>query len=192
MGCHALLQGIFSILGLNSLLLCLLHWQAGSLPLLPSRKPSHKVILTQYKNCLLHNWWQTPMTCPVIFCEGSGSRNSLQAPLGYGPKEKVSARLWIFSSTAHPRLHHAFSSLRSCYVASVVSDSLQPHGLWPTSLLHLWGISRPEYWSWLPDQCSLLLSPRPHETELTKKESQSNPNSVLKTQATFPLGPHSP
>ena len=29
-GCHFLLQGIFSILGLN---LHLLHWQAGSLPL---------------------------------------------------------------------------------------------------------------------------------------------------------------
>ena len=32
-GCHALLQGIFSIQGSNLHLLCLLHWQAGSLPL---------------------------------------------------------------------------------------------------------------------------------------------------------------
>ena len=31
-GCHALLQGIFPTQRLNQLLLCLLHWQAGSLP----------------------------------------------------------------------------------------------------------------------------------------------------------------
>ena len=31
--CHSLLQGIFLTQGLNPVLLCLLHWQAGSLPL---------------------------------------------------------------------------------------------------------------------------------------------------------------
>ena len=38
-GCHALLQGIFPTQGSNSRLLCLLHWQAGSLPLTPPGKP---------------------------------------------------------------------------------------------------------------------------------------------------------
>ena len=33
---------------------------------------------------------------------------------------------------------------------SVPSDSLQPHGLWPTRLLCPRGFSRPEYWSGLP------------------------------------------
>ena len=37
-GCHALFQGIFLILGLN--LLCLLPWQAGSLLPVPSGKPT--------------------------------------------------------------------------------------------------------------------------------------------------------
>ena len=37
---HALLQGIFLTQGLNPHLLHLLHWQAGSLPLLPPGKPS--------------------------------------------------------------------------------------------------------------------------------------------------------
>ena len=37
--CHALLQGIFPPQGLNLSLLCLLHWQAGSLPLVPPGKP---------------------------------------------------------------------------------------------------------------------------------------------------------
>ena len=38
-GCHALLQGIFPTQGSNSCLLRLLHWQEGSLPLAPPRKP---------------------------------------------------------------------------------------------------------------------------------------------------------
>ena len=38
-GCHALLQGIFLTQVSNLNLLCLLHWQAGSLPLEPPGKP---------------------------------------------------------------------------------------------------------------------------------------------------------
>ena len=37
--CHVLLQGIFPTQGLNSHTLCLLHWQAVSLPLFPPGKP---------------------------------------------------------------------------------------------------------------------------------------------------------
>ena len=37
-GCHTLLHLIFSTQGLNLHLLCLLHWQAGSLPLAPPGK----------------------------------------------------------------------------------------------------------------------------------------------------------
>ena len=40
--CHALLQGIFSTCRLNSHLLYLLHWQAGSLPLATLWKPHRK------------------------------------------------------------------------------------------------------------------------------------------------------
>ena len=39
-GCHFLLQGIFPTQGLNLHLLCLLHWQANSLPSAPPGKPS--------------------------------------------------------------------------------------------------------------------------------------------------------
>ena len=38
-GCHFLLQGIFPPQGSNPSLLCLRHWQAGSLPLAPPGKP---------------------------------------------------------------------------------------------------------------------------------------------------------
>ena len=40
---HVLLQGIFLTQGLNMSILCLLHWQVGSLSLAPPRKP--------------HNWY---------------------------------------------------------------------------------------------------------------------------------------
>ena len=42
MGCYVLLQGIFSSQK-NPCLLCLLHWQAGSLPLAPPGKPKINV-----------------------------------------------------------------------------------------------------------------------------------------------------
>ena len=38
-GCHVLLPEIFPAQGLNPHLLCLLHWQAGSLPLATSGNP---------------------------------------------------------------------------------------------------------------------------------------------------------
>ena len=42
-GYHALLQRIFLSQGSNPRLICLLHWQAGSLPLAPPGKQSYKL-----------------------------------------------------------------------------------------------------------------------------------------------------
>ena len=56
-GCHVLFQGIFLTKELNSLLLCLLHWQAGSLPLAPPvtsyllRSPPHKPATPKALSC---------------------------------------------------------------------------------------------------------------------------------------------
>ena len=47
-GCHSLLQGILLTQGSNPYLLCLVHWQSGYLPLVPTGKP----IL-----CLGHSIW---------------------------------------------------------------------------------------------------------------------------------------
>ena len=47
-GCHFLLQGIFLTQGLNSRLLPLLHWQAGSLPLVLPGKPNFVLCLLFY------------------------------------------------------------------------------------------------------------------------------------------------
>ena len=41
-GCHSLLQGLFQTQRSNPHLLCLLHWQVGSLPLVPTRKSSER------------------------------------------------------------------------------------------------------------------------------------------------------
>ena len=43
-GCHCLLQRIFQTQGSSSHLLCLLHWQAGSLPLGPPGKPTEDIV----------------------------------------------------------------------------------------------------------------------------------------------------
>ena len=62
MGCHALPQGIFLTQGLNLCLLCLLHWQAGSLSLVAPGKP------LQLIRCDLSDLWkvirfiQSPVT----------------------------------------------------------------------------------------------------------------------------------
>ena len=60
-GCHALLQGVFLTQGSNLGLLCLLHWQVGSLPLAPPGKS--KVLIAQ--SCLT--------LCDPMDCSASGS-----------------------------------------------------------------------------------------------------------------------
>ena len=46
--CHALLQGVFPTQGSNAGLLCLLHWQVGSLPL--SHLGSPNLIIVDYND----------------------------------------------------------------------------------------------------------------------------------------------
>ena len=58
-GCHALLQGIYPTQGSNPCLLCLLHWQAGSLPLAPPGKPS-------YHHTTSSNSWSTIPTPSTV------------------------------------------------------------------------------------------------------------------------------
>ena len=51
-GCHFLLQGLFPTQGMNSCLLCLLHWQEDSLPLSHPGNP--------YQGCIHTNTDKTP------------------------------------------------------------------------------------------------------------------------------------
>ena len=50
------------------------------------------------------------------------------------PPKKKNQLMWFYASVSR----------------SVVSNSLQPHGLYPARLLCPWGFSRQEYWSGLP------------------------------------------
>ena len=43
-GCHFLVQGIFLTQGSDLCLLCLLHWQADFLPLVPPGRPPHRPV----------------------------------------------------------------------------------------------------------------------------------------------------
>ena len=71
-GCHSLLQGIFPTQGLNLCLLCLLHWQAGSLPLAPLGKPKKYLsmvlicfsLITSEIEHILYIYWH--YECPFL------------------------------------------------------------------------------------------------------------------------------
>jgi len=52
-GCHVLLQGILPTQGSNPALLCLLHWQVGSLPLAPPGK-----LLSKSWGCHTQHIWK--------------------------------------------------------------------------------------------------------------------------------------
>ena len=56
MACHALRQGIFPTQGSNPGLLCVLHWQAGSLPLSHPGSPTCQADLANNKLKAL-GWW---------------------------------------------------------------------------------------------------------------------------------------
>ena len=51
-GCHFLLQEIFAIQGSRLHLLCILHWEAGSLPLVPPGKPFMSLLKGKKKDHL--------------------------------------------------------------------------------------------------------------------------------------------
>ena len=53
-GCHDLLQGMFLTHGSNQCFLCLLHWQAGSLPLVPPGKPIYLFPLVPSSSLSFH------------------------------------------------------------------------------------------------------------------------------------------
>ena len=56
-GCHAFLQEIFPTQGSNPHLLCPLHWQAGSLLLVPPGKPLKKNIYMYVCVCVCAHAW---------------------------------------------------------------------------------------------------------------------------------------
>ena len=88
-GCHILLQGIFPTQESNLRLLCLLHWQAGSLPLAPPGKPSCPLALVglprvghlaeagpePFRKILLKCDREREFLCSVVKCETQALSN---------------------------------------------------------------------------------------------------------------------
>ena len=70
-GCHVLLQGISLTQGSNLSLLCLLHWQAGSLPLShpPRPKMTDRPHTPQVTSRGMSLWlrWAVPISLPSHF-----------------------------------------------------------------------------------------------------------------------------
>ena len=65
MGCHLLLQGISPAQGSHPHLLCLLHWQVSSLPLVPPGKPIVDSMCLVTQSCLT--------LCDPMDCSPPGS-----------------------------------------------------------------------------------------------------------------------
>ena len=94
MGCHFLLQGIFLTYGTNLYILCLLHWQADSLPLAP---PGAMLLLLKLKidivNLLL-----------LFFCQ----LMSYKTATVFQKKNKREAMNMTFTTTQMPMLRKLF------------------------------------------------------------------------------------
>ena len=75
-----------------------------------------------------------------------------EAWMSSGPGKGRKSKLFLKNLAGIYRLPGLQVASSSLFVLShsVVSDSLRPHGLYPTRLLYLWGFSRQKYWSGLP------------------------------------------
>ena len=116
LGCHVLLPGMFPTQGLNLHLLCLLHWQADSLPLAPSGKPiTWNSIVKVFQNrivSILFTHSEAKLHCCVrLFCSPMGC--GLLCPWDFpGENTGVGCRFLLqgLFPTLHP-LHWQVDSL---------------------------------------------------------------------------------
>ena len=97
-GCHFLLQGIFLTQGTNLSLLCLLHWQVGSLPLAPPGKPPFG--FDQFKT-LSKAYWKT--RC-LSFCVTDSPWQGIWnlASLTPGKEDLLKLPTWPFMLLPNP------------------------------------------------------------------------------------------
>ena len=123
--CHALLQGIFLSQGSNPGLLCLLHWQAGSLPLAPPGK----------QNIRLNDssWFWTYCSLTAIYwasipthVSGQALSLTLSQPILPGGRkmESVHPQMCKFFSN---NLIHTQNFNHSRYASALKCSSLAPH-----------------------------------------------------------------
>ena len=105
LGCHAFHQGIFPTQGSNLSLLCLLYWQADSLPPAPPERPQFSVIS-----------WALCILCYQYSC--------LENPMGRG----------AWWAAVYGVAQSRTRLKRLSIVTSAVSNSVRPHRRQPTRL----------------------------------------------------------
>ena len=118
-GCHALFQGIFPTQGSNPHLLSLLHWQAGSLPLVPPGKPREAFVVRSLSRVWL---FATPRTAA---CQASLSFIISQSLLKLMSIESVMPSNHLFLCYPLRLLPSIFPSIR------VFSNESGLHIRWP-------------------------------------------------------------
>ena len=84
-GCCTLLQGIFPTQESNPCLLCLLRWQAGSLPLAPPGEPCS----SSFSPCFCRIWGSYISVMNVSFCFLKGSGKMRKASYLWGEWTEV-------------------------------------------------------------------------------------------------------
>ena len=99
-GCQALLQEIFPTQGSNPHLLCLLHWQLGSLPLTPPEKPKPFLITHNFMG-----YWMT------FKCQWVGKTDN--------------SGIMKASHSNNPGLSH-YSYLYRCFLESPITYCIAP------------------------------------------------------------------
>ena len=131
-GCHAFLQGIFLIQGLNPSLLCLLHRQVGFLPLAPSGKP-HITSSVKFSRSVLSNSLQphglqdTRLPCPSPTpraCSNSCPLSQRCRPTISSSVIPISSCLQSFPASGYFTASQLFASGRQSTGASVSTSVL--------------------------------------------------------------------
>ena len=93
-GCYTRLQGIFPTQGLNPYLLCLLQWQAGSLPLAPPGKPCLNIMQAGQ---------DVNFAFSLQFCNQKINYSKFIYCNAYKSLSSLFAMLWIFKSVCLSR-----------------------------------------------------------------------------------------
>ena len=124
MGYHALLQGIFLTQGSNPRLLHLLHWQVGSLPLVPPGKPwmVYKPQISGYLSSVIScgvpiylciiTFFSLLLICLLLYRDSHPQTGKTEQKIIFHLLQTI---LWSLSSVQ--------------FSHSVMSDYLQPHVL---------------------------------------------------------------
>ena len=98
-GCHALLQGIFLTQGLNPLLLGLLLWQAGSLPLATPGKPLNTQSTWQMSSTVANNKEVCGHVHFSHWTQVSLGQRLFRVIPGFPPRRSLGPAFWMEGTT---------------------------------------------------------------------------------------------